>query len=460
MLYFAFDGTVLLELPGKECVMKTSALALFGGRAVVRRRRDDLFEWPIITAEDEQAVLAVLRRPSYADSETVASFEREFRNWCGSTYALSESSGTHAVLGAMFACGVGVGDEVIAPSSTYWATVLQCFALGATMIFADIDPTTLCIDPEDVEHRITERTRAVVVVHQLGHPAEMEAFKRLRDRYGVAIIEDASHAHGTLYHGCKVGTLGDIAAFSLCGKPISVGEGGIITTSDERLLERAIAWGHNFRFHSGNVHDSSLLRFAGLPLGGVTSRMHNVSAAIGRVQLRHYDERMAEIDRAMNEFWDLLDGLPGLHAHRPAPGSGSTMGGWYTPHAIYRGEELSGLSAARFVQAIRAEGFHSWSRLCIREPLHLHPLVNYADVYGHGRPTRLANVKRDVRQGTGSLPVTESIRAFTIPPFRRYDRTAIEEYAALFRKVVAHHEELLEGDLGDESVLVDERGNG
>ena len=130
-----------------------------------------------------------------------------------------------------------------------------------------------------------------------------------------------------------------------------------------------------------------------------------MSAAVGRVQLRHYPQRMAEIERAMNHFWDLLEGVPGSAptARRRTPGS--TMGGWYSPHGLYRPEELGGLSVTRYTQAVQAEGVSCSPGL--NSPLHLHPLLNTADVYGHGRPTRIANATRDVRQPAGSLPVSE-----------------------------------------------------
>ncbi len=437
-----------------------SELAVFGGDPVVTTPRTDLFAWPIFGPEEEAAVLEILRRPNYFDDQVVPAFEREFAAWLGVEYAITESSGTHAVLGALFACGVGAGDEVIVPTSTYWASCVQVLSLKATPVFADIDPDTLNIDPADVARRITDRTRAIVVVHLLGYPVDMDAINALAKPRAIKVIEDASHAHGSVYQGRRVGTLGDIAAFSLCGKPLAVGEGGIIATANRQLFERAIAWGHNFRFHAQEVHDPALLQYAGLPLGGVTSRMHNLSGAIGRVQLRSYDRRIAEIDQAMNYFWDLLEGTPGIRAHRPPAGSGSNMGGWYNPHAIYHSEELSGLSAARYVEAVRAEGYPSWTRKCIKDPLHAHPLFHDADVYHDGIPTMLAHAERDWRMAWGSLPNAEQVRAFTVPEFRRFDPGAIELYAGIFKKVSRLHEELLAGDRGDAAVVVNERGDG
>lgn len=436
-----------------------SDLALLGGDPVVVTPREDLFDWPILGPEEEAAVLATMRKPSYLDFETVPAFESELKDWLGTEYVITESSGTHAVLGAMFACGVGPGDEVIVPGSTYWASCVQAFTLRAKVVFADIDPLTMNLDPADVERKITDRTKAIVVVHLLGYPVDMDAINAVARPRGIKVIEDASHAHGSLYRNRRVGTLGDIAAFSMCGKPLAIGEGGMIATDDPDLHDRALAWGHNFRFHPGEVQSPDLLRYAGLPLGGVTSRMHNLSAAIGRVQLRHFDERIKEIDKAMNHFWDLLADIPGLVAHRPPKDSGSTMGGWYNPHGVYLQEHFGGLSVARFVEAIRAEGYHSWTRICIREPLHTHELFRSADVYGEGVPT---NSRRGGAppQGRGDLPVAESVRALTVPPFRRFDQDAIEMYAAAFRKVADNYKELLPGDRGDESVILDERGNG
>ncbi|QFZ18904.1 DegT/DnrJ/EryC1/StrS family aminotransferase [Saccharothrix syringae] len=436
-----------------------SELAVLGGDPSIRVPRDDLFEWPILGREEEEAVLRTMRKPSYLDFETVPAFEKELTDWLGVEHVITESSGTHAVLGAMFACGVGAGDEVIVPTSTYWATCVQAFTLRASVVFADIDPLTMNIDPADVKRKITDRTKAIVVVHLLGYPVDMDAICAIARRHGVKVIEDASHAHGSLYKGRKVGTLGDIAAFSMCGKPLSIGEGGMIATNDTALHDRALAWGHNFRFHPGEVRDPDLLRFAGLPLGGVTSRMHNLSAAIGREQLRRFDERVEEIDAAMNLFWDLLEDVPGLVAHRPPRGSGSTMGGWYNPHGVYQPEKFNGLSVSRFVEAVRAEGFYAATRICIREPLHTHELFHSADVYREGRPTN-RHASGNPPQRRGDLPVAESVKAFTVPPFRRYDKAVIEEYAAMFRKVAEHHKELIEGDRGDGSVVLDERGNG
>jgi dTDP-4-amino-4,6-dideoxygalactose transaminase len=347
----------------------------------------------------------------------------------------------------MFGIGIRKGDEIICPSITYWASCLPVYSLGGTVVFADIDPETLCIDPNDIERRITPRTKAIIVVHYLGMPAEMDAIMDIARRHNLKVIEDCSHAHGALYKGRMVGTFGDVACFSLMsGKSLACGEGGMLTTNDRRIYERAIAFGHYERHHLLTYED--LKYGAGLPWGGYKYRMHQLTSAVGRVMLKHYPEMMAEIDKAMNYFWDLIEGLPGIRSHRPPKGSGTTKGGWYAPHGLYRSEELEGLSIYRFCEALRAEGVPA--RPGCNLPLHLHPLFNTIDVYGDGKPTRIANCPPnvDIRQPYGSLPVSEGIqeKVFSVPWFKRYRPEIIKEYADAFRKVIENYRELLPGD--------------
>jgi dTDP-4-amino-4,6-dideoxygalactose transaminase len=428
----------------------TSRLAILGGEKSVRSDIGDMFTWPIVTEEGENAVLEVLRRGGMSGTDVTQQFEKEFAAWQGSKYALGFNNGTSALLAAMFACGVGVGDEVICPSVTYWASCLPCYSLGATVVFADIDPDTLCIDPNDIAHRITARTKAIIPVHYLGHPADMDPIMDIARSHGVKVIEDVSHAQGGLYKGRKLGCIGDVSACSLMtGKSLAIGEAGMLTTDDLAIWERAVAFGHYERYDSRIVTES-LMPYIGLPLGGFKNRMHQLSSAFGRVQLKSYDKQTEEIRKAMNYFWDLLEGVPGLRAHRPPKDSGSTMGGWYAAHGHYVSEELGGLSVTRFAEAIAAEGCEECDA-GVNSALHLHPLFNTCDVYGHGKPTRIANSDRDLRQPQGSLPISEGIGARTIgiPWFKHYRPEIIEEYANAYRKASENYRELLVGDKGN-----------
>ena len=410
----------------------------------------DVFTWPIIGKEDEEAVLDVLRRGGMSDMDVTKEFEKEFAEWQGRKYALGFSTGTAAIQTAMWACKVGVGDEVIAPSVTYWATCLQALGLGATIIFAEVDPDTLCLDPNDIEHRITERTKAIIPVHYLGYPADMDPIMEIAEKHNIKVIEDVSHAQGGLYKGRMVGAIGHVGVMSLMsGKSLASGEGGMLVTDDREVYDRALAFGHYARFSPDAVETDYLKPLAGLPMGGYKYRMHQLSSAIGRVQLKYYDGRCTEIRKAMNYFWDLLEGAPGVKAHRTPKDSGSNMAGWYAAHGLYRPDELEGLSVTRFCEAVRAEG-SSASPGC-NKPLHLHPLLNDVDIYGHGKPTRIAHTDRDVRQRKGSLPVSEKMDSLTyaIPWFRKYYPEIIEEHAKAFRKVVENYKALLADDPGN-----------
>ena len=431
-----------------------SPLAILEGPKAVSSQPAGLFAWPIITHEEEEAVLEVLRRGAMSGTDITLRFEEEFRQWQSCRYALAYNTGTSALEAAMFAAGFGAGHEVICPSVTYWATVLPLFSVCATPVFADVCHDSVCIDPADIEHRITEHSRGIMVTHNMSYPAEMDAIMDIADRHGLIVIEDCSHAQGGLCRGRRLGTFGQVNAASLMsGKSLVAGEAGMLWTDDKHLYDRALAWGHYNRFHPESVDDEELKRLAGLPLGGIKGRVHQLSSAVGRVQLRYYDERCREIRKAMNAFWDMLEGVHGIRAHRPHRDSGSNMAGWYSAHGHYRADELGGLSVSRFAQAVRAEG--SICEPGCNLPLHLHPLLRDADPHGIGKPKRLAYCRRSFDQLPGSLPVSEAInsRVFRIPRFVRFNAEAIAQHADAFRKVAENYQALLADDPGNPEQL-------
>jgi len=422
-------------------------LAAIGGPPVVQNaaKYADLFRWPVVTLDDERAVLEVLRAGAMSDTAVTERFEQEWAAYVGTRYALGHCNGTMALLAAMWAAGLGRGDELICPSITYWASAMPALSLGATVVFADVDPYTLCIDPADIERRIGPGTRAIMVVHYGAHPADMDPIMAVARRRGLKVIEDAAHSHGSLYKGRMAGSIGDVAAFSMMSrKSFPAGEAGMLTTNDAEIYERAIAFAHYER-HEAALTRPELKALAGVPLGGVKGRMNQLASALGRSQLARYPERMAEIDRAMMLLCDFLDGVPGIRPRRTARGTGSTMGGWYLPSAIYDAEALAGLPQEKFRKALAAEGVAIG--VGVNVPLHLHPAFNDADIYRDGRPTRIAFSDRDVRQPRGSLPVAEAAadRVIALPWFKKFDSAAIELFAAAYRKVARHATRLVKG---------------
>ena len=427
-------------------------LALLGGKKFVKTERPELFAWPIVTERHEKAVLEVLRDRKMSGIEITKEFEKKYAQMLGRKYALAYNNGTAAILGAMYALDIGLGCEVICPSITYWASVAQAYSLGATPVFADIDSETLCIDPNDIEHRITPRTKAIVVVHYAGMPAEMDKIMKIAAGHNLKILEDASHAHGALYKGKQIGTFGEAAAFSLMtGKALAIGEGGILFTDDRRVYEHALLFGHYIRHDEITLDE--LKPYMGLPCGGAKHRIGQFSSAFGLVQLDLYPQQMAEIDKAMNYFCDLLEDTAGIKPIRPAKGTNTTKGGWYYPHFKYNIEELGGLSLSRFAQAIRAEG--SICNPGCNKPLHLHSLFTSMDIYGHGRPTRIAFLDKSakIEQYVETLPVTEGItrRVFEVPWFKHYNPREIEEHAGAYKKVIENYQLLLPGDINKDA---------
>ena len=223
-----------------------SKLALLGGPRVFEEpipleHRQWLFKWPIIGEEDEQAALQVIRDNSYSKSDISEKFEKEFSEWIGANHALVFCNGTMALHAAMFAVGLGVGDEIICPTKTYWASITAAFNFGATPVFCNIGED-LNMDPDDLERCISPKTKAIMVVHYSGLPCDMDRIMAFAKKHNVKVIEDVSHAQGGLYKGRRLGTIGDIGAMSLMsGKSFAAGELGILITNEKKYHERAIA---------------------------------------------------------------------------------------------------------------------------------------------------------------------------------------------------------------------------
>jgi perosamine synthetase len=231
---------------------------------------------PIIGDDERAAVDAVLSSGMLAQGAEVAAFEREFSEvLLDGRAAVAVNSGTSGLHLGLLAAGVGPGDEVIVPSFTFAATANSVALTGATPVFADIEPDHFCLDPRDVERKITSRTVGIMPVHLYGHPADVAALGELTARYDLKLFEDAAQAHGAAVDGKRVGTFGTFGMFSLYPtKNMTSGEGGMVSTGDAEVERRL-----------------RLLRNQGMErqyeneLVGFNARMTNIHAAIGRVQL-------------------------------------------------------------------------------------------------------------------------------------------------------------------------------
>jgi dTDP-4-amino-4,6-dideoxygalactose transaminase len=244
----------------------------------------------------QDAVSRVLKSGQVIMGPEVAGLEEETARYCGAGYGIGCSSGSDALLLALTALGVGPKDEVILPTFTFFATVGAVCRLGARPVFADIDPATFNIDPHQVENKITERTRAIIVVHLFGQCAEMDPLWDVAVRHNLPIVEDAAQAIGAEYHGKRTGTLGAIGCFSFYpSKNLGgFGDGGMVVTSDPAwaaLLSCLRSHGMEPRYHH--------------KLMGWNARMDALQAALLRVKLPHL-ERWTEDRQAAARRYDTL----------------------------------------------------------------------------------------------------------------------------------------------------------
>ena len=246
--------------------------------------------------EIRQKAIEVLDSKRYIKGPESKAFQEEFARYLGVKGAVTTSSGTTSLHLIYYALGIGRGDEIIAPSHTFIATASPAMHLGARPVFADIDERTYCIDPEDVERKITERTKAIVAVHLYGHPADMKRLREIADEHGIYLIEDACQAHGAIYEGKKVGNFGDVTAFSFFPSKVMTvaGDGGMVVSNDEELIEKI-----------GMLRDQGRTTKYEHTALGFNFRMSELLAGIGRIQLKHLDEwvnRRNEIARIYNEI--------------------------------------------------------------------------------------------------------------------------------------------------------------
>jgi perosamine synthetase len=238
----------------------------------------------------------------------VTEFERTFAKFCGVKHGVAVSNGTVALHLALVLAGLGPGDEVIVPTLTFVATANAVRHTGATPIFADSNPVTWTLDPADVERRITKRTKAVIPVHLYGHPCDMGPFMEMADRYRLFIVEDAAEAHGAAYKGRRVGSIGHIGCFSFFGnKIITTGEGGMLTTNDDGLAERArMLRDHGMSQTERYWHETV----------GFNYRLTNLQAAVGVAQMERIETLLAQRAAVGGHYKELLKGnqcieLPG-----------------------------------------------------------------------------------------------------------------------------------------------------
>ena len=267
-----------------------------------------------IDQDDIQAVVDVLKSDFLTTGPKIAEFEQTVADYVGAKYAVAISNGTSALHAACFAAGIGPGDEVITTPLTFAASANCVLYCGGTPVFADVDPKTYNIDPEDIRRKITDRTKAIIAVHLAGQPCDMDAIHSIAHEYGLIVIEDGAHALGSVYKGKKVGSLSDMTTFSFHPvKPITTGEGGMIVTDNEEFYKKMAL----FRSHGITRDDSMMTRNDGSWFYqqfdlGYNYRITDIQCALGCSQMKKLDRFLArrkEIVARYNEAFADCDNI-------------------------------------------------------------------------------------------------------------------------------------------------------
>lgn len=284
----------------------------------------------------------------FGGGEQVLGFEKAWAEKYGFKHAISVNSWTTGLVTAIGACGIEPGDEVICPPYTMSASATCALFYGGVPVFADIDPETFCIDPASVAKLITPRTKAIMVVHLFGHPADMDAIMALARKHGLKVIEDAAQAPGVFHRGKPVGAIGDVGGFSLnFHKHIHTGEGGMLVTNDDDIAHRC----RRIRNHGENALSGDSVADLANSIGS-NYRLTELQAAIGTVQLEKLEAHLATRTLLADHLRKGLSGLPGLRP-QAAPPDGSTHAYYLLP--FHFDAATAGLSRSQFVRAVLAE---------------------------------------------------------------------------------------------------------
>ena len=412
---------------------KTDTPAILGGKPAVTQSQAEANRWPILTEEDEQAVVEVMRSGNITTNPVARELEQEYAAFVDRKFALSHNNGTSALMAAFFAIDLLPGDEVIVPTATFWASVIPMLWLGAVPVFCECEEERLGLCPSDVEGKITDKTRAIVVVHLWGLPSKMTELRAIADRHGLKIIEDASHAHGASWRGKPCGALGDISVFSLQGDKLAPGgEGGVFLCDDEAFLERAICMGDMMRMLE---LQTPAMRFAGTTFG-IKTRIAPVSAAIARVQLRHLFKRNARRNENLVYLSEALEAL-GFHTYL-GPDHVERV---YFEFLVRHDEAATGLPLDLLIAALVAEGCE------VHRPRY--PLLHQQPLFTEGTWQQIARLPEGVSAREYSPEVLLRTQhgnslMFKLPSFPNADRPLLDQYIVAFQKVVTNAAAIIE----------------
>ncbi len=408
-------------------------LALLGGEKTVTLDYEKVGNIPLCTETGIEDAIALMKKGEISQSQSVIDFEKRFASYMGAKYALATNNGTSSLDSALFAVGVRPGDEVLVPSLTFWASMVPIIAQHATPVFCDIDRNTHCMDPADIERKITPKTRAIMLVHVWGAACDMDAIMAIARKHNIKVIEDCSHAHGTKYKGVHVGNFGDIGCYSLQGsKLLPAGEGGILITNNLEYYERCLAFGHYDRL--ADLPETSEYRKYMLTGMGHKYRPHPLAIALANRRLDTLDESNEIRNRNALKFEKLVSDLDWMVTQKVYDGVEKVFAYQYF---VFDNTKFEGIRTFSLLKALGREGVSCG--YCGYGRLHKSPLVLQGGPWGDCGP----------REAPVSLPETEYLaeHAFlACPRFETECDELIEQYAAAYHKIEENRDELIEFD--------------
>lgn len=277
---------------------------------------------PYLTPEDAQAAYDTILTGWITQGPRVAEFEEKFASYTGAKYAVAVSNCTTALHLAMIVAGIKAGDEVICPTMSYIATANSIKYVGAKPVFAEVNPVTYNLDVDDVARRITPKTKAILLVHQIGMPADIDAFAALARKHNLHLIEDAACAAGSSYKGKKIGSHSSLVCFSLHPrKVISTGDGGFVTTDNEAYYQRIkLLRQHGMSINDRVRHESNKVMFEDHVEVGYNYRMTDIQAAVGIQQLAKLDWIVAERRKIAQRYQEAFADIPFIRIPQEAEG--------------------------------------------------------------------------------------------------------------------------------------------
>jgi dTDP-4-amino-4,6-dideoxygalactose transaminase len=305
--------------------------------------------WPVWDDRERKALSATLDSGGWwdGDGERAARFASDFAAYQGARHGLAMTNGTHTLETALAACDVGEGDEVIVPGMTFVASAGAVLAVNATPVLVDVDPETLCLDAAAAEAAITERTRAIMVVHVAGAAADLDALTALCARRGLHLIEDCAHAHGTFWRGRGVGSWGSFGSFSMqSSKLMTAGEGGVLTCNDDRLRDLARSYANCGRVEGEWFYHH--VRY------GANLRMTEWQGAVLAAQLERFPEQNRTRNRNALALGEALSRIEGIRPQFRDPRMNSQGNYCYVFH--YDRSAFAGMDLRLFERALGAEG--------------------------------------------------------------------------------------------------------